>query len=132
MLGLQELGASLSGFVGAYYPVTSNIIVVNKTPLKRITETNTKMLKPYIFHILLHEYLHSLGFIDENITRIKTYQISKNYFGDKHIVTKLATNMEQFFPYIVYPIHGWLPQHQSSEIEIIKGFDISSTHSYIT
>ena len=40
MLGLQEIGASLDGFVGAYYPVASNIIIVNRTPLRRILETN--------------------------------------------------------------------------------------------
>jgi hypothetical protein len=33
MLGLQELGSNLNGFIGAYFPVSSNIIVINKTPL---------------------------------------------------------------------------------------------------
>ena len=35
MLGIQELGSTLNGFIGAYYPVASNIIVINKTPLRR-------------------------------------------------------------------------------------------------
>jgi predicted Zn-dependent protease with MMP-like domain len=82
MLGLQELGTSPSGFIGAYFPVSSNIIVVNKTPLRRIFDTNLKLFKPYIFHVLLHEYIHSLGFFDERITEQKTYDISKKQFGN--------------------------------------------------
>lgn len=131
MLGLQEIGASLDGFIGAYYPVASNIIVVNKTPLRRITETNLKLLKPYGFHILLHEYIHALGYLDENITKHKTYEISKKRFGEDHIVTQLSTNINKFFPNLVYPIYGWLPPKGISTIELVKGFDKSSTN-YIT
>jgi len=36
MLGLQEMGATMQGFIGAFYPVALNIIVMNKTPLRRI------------------------------------------------------------------------------------------------
>lgn len=132
MLGLQEIGASLEGFVGAYYPVASNIIVVNKTPLRRITDTNPKLLKPYAFHVLLHEYIHSLGFLDENIARKKTYEISKKHFGENHIATELSINIKQFFPNLVYPIQGWLPPKETSVIEIIQGFDWSNTNNYIT
>lgn len=109
MLGLQELGSTLNVFIGAYYPVSSNIIVMNKTPLRRIIETNPQLIKPYGFHILLHEYIHSLGFLDEEITRLKTYEISKKHFGEKHIITQLSTNIKKFFPNLVYPIHGWIP-----------------------
>jgi hypothetical protein len=131
MLGLQDLGASMSGFVGAYYPVESNIIVVNTTPLKRIMETEPNLLKPYIFHILLHEYIHSLGVIDENQTRYKTYDISRREFGESHIVTELSKNMEKHLKNMVYPTYGWLPQ-EASNIELVKGFDKSSYQSYIT
>ena len=71
MLGLQEIGANMNGFIGAYYPIASNIIVMNKTPIRRLLETKPNLLKSYIIHILLHEYIHSLGFLNENITRQK-------------------------------------------------------------
>lgn len=132
MLGLQELGASLDGFVGAYYPVASNIIVMNRTVLRRIEETNPKLMKPYTFHILLHEYIHSLGYLDEQTVRQKTYEISRNIFGEKHVVTKLSTNMKRFFPSLVYPIYGWLPTTDMPAIELVQGFDSSSTNPYIT
>ena len=132
MLGLQEIGATLDGFIGAYYPVASNFIIVNKTPLRRITNTNPKLLKPYIFHVLLHEYIHSLGFLDEDVAREKTFEISRKHLGENHIATKLSTDIKQFFPNLVYPIQGWFPPNKTPAIELIKGFDWSNTNNYIT
>jgi len=132
MLGLQEIGSSLDGFVGAYFPIASNIIVVNKTPLRRIIETNKKLLRPYAFHVLLHEYIHSLGYLDEETTERKTYEISKRYFGKDHIVTQLSFDMRKFFPNLVYPVRGWIPPPNIPPIELVSGFDFSATNSYIT
>lgn len=132
MLGLQELGSSLNGFIGAYYPVSSNIIVVNNTPLRRIIETKPQLLKPYGFHVLLHEYIHALGYLDEETTKHKTYEISKENFGEDHTITQLSRDITQFFPSLVYPIHGWLPSSESPKIKLVKGFDWSNTNNYIT
>ena len=132
MLGLQELGSTLNGFIGAYFPISSNIIIINKTPLRRIIETNPNLIKPYGFHLLLHEYIHSLGFLDEQITRQKTYEISRQHFGDKHIITQLSTNINKFFPNLVYPINGWIPPKNIPLIEIIQGFDKTNTENYIS
>jgi len=131
MLGFQELGSTLNGFIGAYFPVSSNIIVINKTPIRRLIETNPNLIKPYGFHILLHEYIHSLGFLDEEYTRLKTYEISKRHFGENHIITQLAINMKKYLPNLVYPVQGWIPPENFPPIEIIKGFDRSNTDYYI-
>lgn len=132
MLGLQELGSSLNGFIGAYFPVSSNIIVINKTPLRRLIDTDPELIEPYGFHLLLHEYIHSLGFLDEQITRQKTYEITRIHYGDQHVATQLCTNMKKFFPNLVYPVYGWIPQNNIPSIEIIQGFDKSNTENYIT
>jgi len=132
MLGLQELGASQNGFIGAYYQVASNIIVINKTPIRRIIETNPKLLEPYSFHVLLHEYIHSLGFLDEEVTKEKTYEITKKYFGEKHIATALSVDINKFLPNLIYPVQGWLPTRDLPEIKLVKGFDRSSIENYIT
>jgi hypothetical protein len=132
MLGLQELGSSIDGFIGAYFPISSNIIVINKTPLQRIMDTNPTLIKPYGFHVLLHEYIHSLGFLNEYITRQKTYEICKKHFGNEHPTTQLSLNIEKFFPNLVYPVHGWMPPKNIPPIEIIQGFDKSNTENYIT
>ena len=132
MLGLQELGSTLNGFIGAYYQVASNIIVVNSTPIRRIIETKPDLLKPYGFHVLLHEYIHSLGYLDESLTEQMTYHITKEYFGEDNIATKLSADIKQFFPNLVYPVQGWIPQEGFPKIKVVKGFDKSHYDCYIT
>lgn len=130
MLGLANLGGGLDGFIGAFYPVATNIIVVNSLPLERIQQTDPRLFKPYVFHILLHEYVHTLGFIDEGEARAQVLQISRETFGDKHPVTSLARNMARYVPKLVYPVYGWEPQ-EDYEIDLVPGFDRSSSSGYI-
>lgn len=132
MLGLQELGSTLNGFIGAYYQVASNIIVVNSTPIRRIIETKPELLNPYGFHVLLHEYIHSLGYLDEGVTEQMTYNITKDYFGKDNIATKISADIKRFFPNLTYPVQGWIPQESFPKIKIVQGFDWSNTDSYIT
>ena len=68
MLGLAEMGGDNKSFVGGLYPVTSNIIVMNKSVLKRIMAIQPDMYKSYAFHVLLHEYIHAIGILDEEET----------------------------------------------------------------
>lgn len=130
MLGLANLGGGPQGFVGAFYPVATNIIVMNTLPLKRIKETDPALYKPYVFHILLHEYLHTLGIIDESATRRKAYEISLRLFGKEHPVTQFAADLSRFVPKLVYPVYGWQPS-EDYRLELVEGFDRSSTSSYI-
>jgi len=130
MLGLANLGGGLEGFVGAFYPIATNIIVMNSIPLKRIEETEPALYKPYVFHILLHEYLHTLGIIDEMEARTKVYEISEKTFGPTHPVTQFAADLSKFIPKLVYPVYGWKPQVEP-RIELVNGFDRSSTDPYI-
>jgi len=130
MLGLSNLGGGLAGFVGAFYPVATNIIVMNTLPLTRVRETAPHLYKPYVFHILLHEYLHTLGIIDEGDTRAKALEISERLFGAGHPATDIARDLSKYIPNLVYPVHGWQPEGNPS-LELVKGFDRSSTDSYI-
>ncbi|OGS52399.1 MAG: hypothetical protein A3K75_01690 [Euryarchaeota archaeon RBG_13_61_15] len=130
MLGLANLGGGAEGFVGAFYPVATNIIVMNSLPLRRVKETDPALYKPYVFHILLHEYLHTLGIIDEAAARAKAYEISASAFGKDHTVTRLAADLSKFVPKLVYPVVGWKPAEEY-RLELVKGFDRSSTAPYI-
>lgn len=121
-LGLAELGNAPNGFLGAFHQVGSNIIIMNKTPLRRIQETNPELLSPYIFTTLLHEYLHSLGYLDEKEVRELTYEITLENFNGS-IVTEMAKDVTKFFPSLIYP-EGF-PQI-NSPVEIVKDFDRSS------
>ena len=58
--------------VGAFHPLGTNEIVLNRRLFKSMTGTQ---LKSQLFAILLHEYLHSLGYEDEAHVRKMTYKI---------------------------------------------------------
>jgi hypothetical protein len=122
-LGLVELGNHPQGFLGAFYFSGSNIIIMNETPLKRIQETNPKLLAPYIFSILLHEYLHSLGYFNENFVKELTYEISCKNFGENNIVTEISRDMTQFFPNFIYPEGA---PRIDKPVKLVKDFDRSS------
>ena len=130
MLGLANLGGGLDGFVGAFYPVDTNIIVVNSLPLARLRETRPELLKPYMFHILLHEYIHTLGVVDEAEARALVAKVSLEAFGPAHPVTDFACNLTKYIPRLVYPVYGWKPPEEY-QIDLVSGFDRSSTSPYI-
>lgn len=128
MLGLADLGNHPRGFLGAFYPIGTNIIVMNKTPLQRIRETQPELWKPYAFHVLLHEYLHTLGYLDEGTVARKTLEISELALGKEHYATQIAADTTRFFPNLVYPNIAWQPENLT--MELVEGFDRSSI-SYI-
>jgi len=122
-LGLAEMGNSPQGFLGAYYVGGSNVIIMNQTPLKRIQETNPKLLKPYIFTVLTHEYLHSLGYFDEIEVRNITHSIICEAFGHGSVLCDLSKDITKFFPNLIYP-EGAIPF--DTKIKLVKDFDKSS------
>ena len=122
MVGLTDLGAHDKGFIGAFYSLDANTIIINKKPLSRISQTNPSLYSYYLFHIMLHEYIHAIGSFDELQTRQLVYEISHHYFGDAHIVTQLATNIEKFMPSLTYPNAGFQPP-KDINIDFIMGID---------
>ncbi len=128
MLGLANLGNHPQGFFGAFYPVGTNVIVMNKIPLARIKDTMPELYKPYIFHVLLHEYLHTLGYMDENGVKRMVLEITREVFGEGHLATKIATDTTHFFNNLVYPNAAWQPDDMN--LELVDGFDRGSA-SYI-
>ena len=78
--------------IGAYHSLGTNNIVLNRT-LLNIVETVTKskkLVNAFVYSILTHEYLHALGYVSESQVRSLVYDVSKQCFGDDHIVTELA------------------------------------------
>lgn len=73
--------------VGAFHPMGTNDIVINRRLLGSIS--NLKQ-KANIFAILLHEYLHTLGYSNERKVRRLTYKICQENFGKKHPVVESA------------------------------------------
>ncbi|MBR9702219.1 hypothetical protein GOV13_04840, partial [Candidatus Pacearchaeota archaeon] len=89
-LGLIELGASEHAWVGGFHQLGSNLIVMNKAPIRSIGLKSPELFKPYMFHVLLHEYIHSLGYADEGLTRRTVHEITAEIFGQDHVATKMA------------------------------------------
>lgn len=114
-LGFLEMGNTRQ-CVFAFYPVGSNIIVMNKTPLRRILETKPDLLKPFVFSTLLHEYIHSLGYQDELYVRKLTCMICSNLFG-AGIMSDVACNLDNYLQYVTYP--GGFPALEK-EIQVLE------------
>ena len=127
MVGVTDLGSHSNGFIGAFYSMNSNMIIINKKPLARILQTNPSLYNYYLFHIMLHEYVHSIGSYDESQTRQLVHEISLHHFGRNHTVTQLAANIEKFMPNLTYPVKGFQPP-QDISIEFVKGIDRKNTN----
>jgi hypothetical protein len=85
--------------LGAYHVLGSNIIVANRYILEYIKNTKSKEeYNSFVFAVLAHEYLHSLGIIDENKVRKMTYKLCFDMFGKDHTTTKFAYNPLGAFP----------------------------------
>ena len=90
--GLELYLRELPLTVGAFHKVGTNIIVMNRALIGRVVESQVAFneMKSFVYNILLHEYLHSLGIYDEMEVRRLTYQISREALGEAHSATVLA------------------------------------------
>ncbi|MDD4162924.1 MAG: hypothetical protein PHW87_10665 [Methanothrix sp.] len=128
MLGMANLGNHPQGFFGGFFTTGSNVIVLNKIPLQRIKETRPELYKPYVFHVLLHEYIHSLGYLDEADVKSKVFRITREALGEGHLATQMAANAGEFIKNLAYPDVSWKAEDEG--LELVQGFDRSSV-SYI-
>jgi hypothetical protein len=86
-MGLMLYLGNLPIRVGAFHPMGTNDIVINRRLLGKI---NSTIHKSQIFTILLHEYLHTLGYSNESEVRKLTYKICQETFGREHHTVKAA------------------------------------------
>ncbi|MFL6495058.1 MAG: hypothetical protein ACJ703_01365 [Nitrososphaera sp.] len=127
--GLSLILQMMPSSLGAYHMLGSNAIVVNTyllTTLKRMVKS-TEEYNSYLFMVLTHEYLHSLGIIDENTVRQMTFELCKWMLGNDHIATKMAKNG----PSVIFPELRSLTQSQfGRDFQVVKNFD-RSNQTYI-
>ncbi len=127
MLGLADLGMKRGYFVGAFHLVGSNLIVMNRVPLETALQTtDRKVFNAYCFHLLLHEYLHSLGYIEEEEVRELTQEVCRLSLGNTHPATVMAEQgINFYFPKVTYFTRQFsLPT--DIQIELVRDFDKSS------
>lgn len=88
MLFLDDLPLN----IGAYHPIGTNNLVLNRA-LVQIVEAATnsrKLVNCFVYVLLLHEYLHALGYLAEEDVRSLVYEVAMKSFGRENLATKLA------------------------------------------
>jgi len=127
MLGMANLGMRRGSFVGAFHPIGSNIIVMNKAPFDvAMQTTDKKVLNAYCYHLLLHEYLHALGYVDEEEVRDLVHRVCSLALGKGSPATVMAERgIAFYFPKVTYFSQN-VPIPRDLQIELVKDFDKSS------
>lgn len=78
--------------IGAYYPVGTNNIVLNRhlVDIVEATLSDKKMVNALVYNLLLHEYLHALGELSEVGVRLQVVAVTEKCFGQEYAATVLA------------------------------------------
>jgi hypothetical protein len=124
-LALSDLPSSL----GAYWPVTGNLIVMNEGLVEamRANAASPREFNSFVYVILAHEYLHALGYLSEQEVRPVTARVAKAAFGPDHPATRMAEgNMWAMYPFLQYAPNG-----RGGRLKIVSGFDLATTDTYI-
>jgi hypothetical protein len=128
--GLMLYLARLPRHIGAFHTMGTNGIVMNRNTLDIVTHgaRSLREINSYVYSILLHEYLHSLGYVEESDVRKLVYDVSLDAFGPEHPATQIASKgPSAVFPDIVL---NESPT-QDPEIEVIPDLE-GSSHRYIS
>lgn len=123
--GLTLVLAQLPNYIGAYHIVGSNLIVMNRTILSVVESAakNRSEINAFVYSILIHEYLHSLGYYKETEVRRLAREVSEDNLGNDHRATQMASgNFWDFYPELKNLTAG----RTTDRFEIISDFDKSS------
>lgn len=121
MLFLDDLPLQL----GAYFPVGTNNIVLNRS-LVEIVEasmTSKPTVNALVYNLLLHEYLHALGELSEVGVRRGVIEVAKKCFGEQHIATTVACKS----PWVLLKDIPLGPYNAPKRVmEIVRNFEKTS------
>ncbi len=78
--------------IGAYYPLGTNNIVLNRrlVEIAEATVKDKKLINALVYNLLLHEYLHALGELSEVGVQRQVVAVAEKCFGNEHMATVLA------------------------------------------
>jgi len=128
--GLMLMLADLPMHLGAFHGVGTNCIVMNRALLDRIVKGGNSRIQvnSFVYSVLLHEYIHSLGVIEESDVRGLVRDVSLKTFGSDHPASKIAAEG----PWSMLPRSCSSEETESDyvrqshrELELIKDFDRS-------
>ncbi|MEM0141174.1 MAG: hypothetical protein QXN66_03955 [Thermoplasmatales archaeon] len=123
-LALSRLPAEL----GAFWQVGGNYVIVNKSLIDALRAAGRSQLEinSFVFVILMHEYVHSIGVLDEVGARELTKRICQNLFPVDHPAYIISSKD----PWQVYPFLKMVRGGRGESIEFVRHFDTDSA-SYI-
>jgi hypothetical protein len=124
--GLTLVLGDLPNTVGAYHEMGSNAIVMNRNLLRIVERLSTSRPRrnSYVFMILLHEYLHTLGYLSDSQVRALVKRITSEYLGKGHAAAVMAVKpLDQVFP----DLGKFAGFRDRGEFETVRRFDSSST-----
>jgi hypothetical protein len=126
------LGLALSNLppqLGAYWQISGNLIVMNEGLLQamRAQAPTRREYNAFVFVILAHEYLHSLGYLEEGAVRPVTARVAREAFGPDHPATRMAEGDI----WRMYPGLQFAPRGDGRRIKIVSRFDLDTTSRYI-
>lgn len=123
--GLALVLTDMPSTVGAYHPVGSNMIVLNRALINamNVVIKRKKEVNSFVFMVLMHEYLHSLGYLDERDVRRRCLDICRSALGPDHITVKMAVgNWLEMYPQLLTVVQRISPD----SFERVDKFDSSS------
>ncbi|MGA3296127.1 MAG: hypothetical protein ABSD41_01615 [Candidatus Bathyarchaeia archaeon] len=124
--GLMLYLARLPNHVSAFHPLGSNGIVMNRTVLDAVTRGGHSLreINSYVYSLLLQEYLHALGYVDEEMVRKLVHQVSLETFGADHPATRIAAKS----PIAIFDIHLDLKNIQPTmkDFEVVPDLEKSA------
>ncbi|MEM3897403.1 MAG: hypothetical protein QXO04_02175 [Nitrososphaerota archaeon] len=124
--GLELLLVDLPGEVGAMHQIGSNAIIMNRRHLQALLKSSRSRLEinSYIFLILLHEYLHSLGVLDEGEVAALSMKVIKEALGEDHPAYRMAPRK---LAEIAEQLIGEDDLISFDDAEIIRDFDTDNS-----
>jgi len=136
--GLMLVLADLPIQLGAYHGMGTNQIVMNRALLDRVIASGhpRSYINSFVYSILLHEYLHSLGVADEGEVRRLVYDVSLKTFGADHPASTIASKG----PWTLLRPRGSVdtlipveeqPDAKQRDAELVRDFD-RSHRAYIS
>lgn len=126
--GLSLMLHGMPTRVGAYHILGSNVIAINSILLDVVKEYSASNVEynSYLFTVLLHEYLHTFGILEEHKVRQMCVELCEKFFGREYIVTVIAKD-----PLKIFPNLGSVSYDRfENKYELIKNFD-NSNQTYI-
>jgi hypothetical protein len=109
--------------IGAFHQIGSNGIVLNRRVVDIVSRSASSIaeMNSFVFTLLLHEYLHSLGYLDESDVQNLVHRISSDIFGADHPTVHMA--LDPPLPKILPPdMHA---ESLDPTLELIKDFEAS-------